>query len=90
MRQLKKIFYFISGGYLVPVCLGMAHIPFFGAENAKLFYGYFLFVFLLCYCLFPLFYRGKVAERFPNRYAFYGVMYLAFEILGIGLYCLPL
>lgn len=88
MNKLKKILYFTLGAYLVPVCLGMIHILFLGVEDAKFFYQYFTLVYILVCLLSVFFYRGKIAEKFPNRYAFYGIMYLAFEVLGIGLYLL--
>lgn len=86
MNRLKKILYFTLGLYFVPVCLGMVHIPFFGIENAAFFYQYFTIVYILVCLLSVFFYQKKMMEKFPNRYAFYGVMYLGFEVLGMILF----
>lgn len=86
MSRLKKILYFTLGEIVVPFLLGVANTFIFGNDAFNFFYGYFLLVFLLCYFLFPVFYRGKMVERFSSRYAFYGVMYLGFEVLGILLF----
>ncbi len=86
MNRLKRILYFTLGEIVIPLLMGAANALIFGNEAFEIFYGYFLLVYLLCYFLFPMFYRGEMVKRFPNRYAFWGVMYLGFELVGIGFY----
>ena len=90
MSRLKKILYFTVGEIVVPFLLGAANAFIFGNDTFNFFYGYFLLVFLLCYFLFPVLYRGKMVEKFPSRCAFYGMLYLGFEILGILLFLIQI
>lgn len=85
MRRFKKIFYFILGSIVVPFVLGALNAFLWGKETFEYFYKYFSLVYLICYLLFPALYRKNMPERFPNKYAFYGVMYLVFWVLGIVL-----
>ncbi len=86
MNRLKKILYFTIGEIIFPFLGGVFNAVIFGNGAFEYFYKYFLLVYIVCYFLFAALYRGKVAAKFPNRYIFYGILYLPFEILGVWLY----
>lgn len=85
MLRLKKIFYFVLGMLVVPAVLGKVVA---GVVGADVFDGinFFGLVYFLVYLLFALLYRGKVKEMVPNRYVFYGGLYLPFIGLFVWLY----
>lgn len=70
---------------IIPVVLGegMSFVM-----NCDVFDGinFFGLVYFLVYLLFALLYRGKVREMVPNRYVFYGGLYLPFIGLFVWLY----
>ncbi|MCM1324716.1 MAG: hypothetical protein NC218_11395 [Acetobacter sp.] len=88
MKRFKKILYFVLGDIVVPFVLGAVNALIWGNEAFDYFYKYFLFVYFVCYLLFPVLYRKNMPKRFPNKYAFYGVMYLVFWVIGVvSLFC---
>lgn len=86
MKRLKKILYFVLGMVIVPVILGKNLSWIVGCEDYKGI-NFFGLSFFLIYVIFPFIYRGKAREKFPNRYTFYGLLYLPFVILFVILYC---
>ncbi|MCM1324859.1 MAG: hypothetical protein NC218_12155 [Acetobacter sp.] len=90
MQKLKEVFYFILGGSIVPFLLSFPYAYILRADNLKEFKAYWFISYLLIYLFFPLLYQKNIKKRFPNKYTFYGILYLTFFILGLILffYCL--
>ncbi len=86
MQKMKKAFLFVLGICFIPLFLGNVNALIFGDDYRKVFSGYFLLVYLLIYCMFPLLYRGDAPKRFPNKYIFYAVQYFIFWIFGVVLF----
>lgn len=86
MHRLKKVLYFTIGEIVFPFLFVFFNAIIWGNNGFEYFYKYFLLVYIICYFLFPVLYRGKMVEKFPNRYAFYGMLYFGFEVLGILLF----
>ena len=80
MAMLKKIAYFILGLFVVPLAVGLPFLS-FGARTYEDSIGFFGGVYLIIYLLFPLLYRKKLQKFIPNKYVFYGVLYIPFIIL---------
>lgn len=85
MQRLKKVLYFILGQIMVPLICGVLNAAIFGHECFEYFYIYFSVVYIISYLLFPVLYGGNTAKLISNKYVFYVMVYLIFEILGIGL-----
>lgn len=83
MKRLKKILYFVLGWVIVPPVLAIITVWLFQIDAFKEIYGYFSLIYLLSYILFPLFYRGALQNKFPNKYAFYAVIYLTLCLLNL-------
>ena len=80
MTMLKKIVYFILGLIIVPFGVGLPFL-FLGSDVYEDAIEFFGGVYLIIYLLFPLLYRKKLQKFIPNRYVFYGVLYIPFIIL---------
>ena len=80
MLNLKKIGYFIIGLIVIPFIFSVIFA--FGTnsdyEDSIDFFGG---MYLICYLLFPLLYRGKLQNITQNKYVFYGLLYLPFIFL---------
>lgn len=85
MQRLKKVLYFILGQIMIPLVCGAINALIFGHDCFKYFHMYFSVVYIICYLLFPILYCGKIIKWFSNKYVFYIIMYLIFEMFGIGL-----
>ncbi len=86
MQKLKKVFYFILGLSMVPFLLSLPYAYILRADNLKEFKAYWFISYLLIYLIFPLLYQKNIKKRLPNKYAFYGILYLVFFILGLMLF----
>lgn len=86
MQKLKKVFYFILGGSIIPFLLSFPYAYIFKADNLKEFKAYWFISYLLIYLFFPFLYQKNIKKRFSNKYAFYGILYLVFFILGLMLF----
>lgn len=83
MQKLKKAFYFLLGFLFIPEILSELTALILNLYNSRLLVGYYALVFLIIYFAFPFLYRKDIPKHFPNRYAFYGILYLIFWIFGI-------
>ena len=83
MQTLKKALYFLLGFWFIPEILSELTSLILSVDDSRLLVGYYALVFLIIYIAFPILYRKDVPKRFPNKYTFYGVLYLIFWILGI-------
>ena len=84
--DMRKIVYFITGILVVPAVFGMATSYFFGSDDYETFVGFWGSVYLLVYLLFPLIYRGKIAQKIFNRYMMYAILYAIAGILLLLLF----
>ena len=81
MDKVRKIFYFILGWFCVPVVLSLFTLFVLDFNKGISFWG---LVYLISYILFPLLYKNNISKKFPNKYVFYGVMYIVLAvILGV-------
>lgn len=85
MNRLKKIFYFLLGGIVIPVVLGRLLSLLLKCEEYEG-VNFFGVVYFFIYLIFPVLYGEKVKRLFPNKYVFYGVVYLPFIMLFVWLY----
>lgn len=81
MTYLKKVVYFTVGVLLVPFILGLITLWLVGSEDYETFYGFWCGVYLLIYIFFPFVYRGKIAQKIPNKYVMYAILYSVMGIL---------
>lgn len=81
MQKFKKIFYFTLGGIVIPPFLAMISAVIFHLESIRNSSAYFGLTYFIIYLLFPLLYTPKRQERYPNRYAFYALLYIPFVLL---------
>lgn len=86
MPNLKKVFYFILGLSIVPFLFSFPYAYIFRADNLTEFKAYWFISYLLIYLIFPPLYQKNIKKRFPNKYTFYGILYLIFFILGMILF----
>lgn len=86
MQKLKKIFYFMVGLNVVPFLLSIPYAYILQADNLKEFWAYWFIAYFIIYLIFPLLYKENIRKHVPNRYAFYGIIYIVFFILGLGLF----
>lgn len=86
MHRLKKVLYFTIGEIVFPFLFGFFNAIIWKNNGFEYFYKYFFVS--LYHLLFPVSsaISGKMVEKFPNRYAFYGMLYFGFEVLGILLF----
>jgi len=82
MQKYKKALFFVLGFLFIPEILSKLTALALGLYDDWLLTGYFAFVFLIIYFTFPILYCKDVPKRFPNKYAFYGLLYLIFWIFG--------
>lgn len=85
MIKLKKILYFIAGSIVIPFILAAFFTLVFGVNAFQRLSSFFGTVFLISYLLFPVLYKKDMPKRFPNRYVFYGVLYLGLSLLFVVL-----
>ena len=86
MPKLKKAFYFMLGLSVVPFLLSIPYAYILQADNLKEFKAYWLIAYFIIYLIFPLLYKEDIQKHVPNRYAFYGIIYAVFFILGLCLF----
>ena len=86
MRKLKKVFYFILGWSVIPFVLSIPYAYILQADNLKEFKAYWFIMYFIIYLIFPIIYKESMQKRIPNKYAFYGVIYTIFFILGLLLF----
>lgn len=80
MQKLKKIIYFILGLLTIPYLIGLPLSVILQIDMDAI-VDYFGGVYLIVYVLFPLIYRQRIREYFPNKYLFFILLYLPFLIL---------
>ncbi len=90
MQKLKKIFYFMLGLNVVPFLLSIPYAYILQADNLKEFWAYWFIAYFIIYLIFPLLYKENIQKHVPNRYAFYGIIYIVFFILGLAIFAYSL
>lgn len=81
MINIKKIVYFTIGFLSVPFILGIITAMLLKTEEYELFAKVWGIVYLLIYLLFPMSYRGRIAEKVQNKYIMFAILYsVAFAI----------
>ena len=81
MQSVKKVIFFILGYFFIPIVMAMLTSFALEIKEGRSFWG---IIFLIAYMLFPLIYRGNISKKFPNKYIFYGVIYIVLAvILGV-------
>ena len=78
MIRLKKIFYFILGWLCVPVILSFSTLLIWNFERGISFWS---LVYLVAYILFPILYKNNISQWFPNKFVFYGILYLILSVV---------
>ena len=38
-------------------------------------------IYLVAYILFPILYKNNISQRFPNKFVFYGILYLILSVV---------
>lgn len=90
MQKLKKAFYFMLGLNVVPFLLSIPYAYILQADNLKEFWAYWFIAYFIIYLIFPLLYKENIQKHVPNRYAFYGIIYIVFFILGLAIFAYSL
>ena len=80
MQQLKKIFKFVLGLFIIPVIISLPFL-FLGIDYYEYAIGFFGLAYFVIYLIFPLLYRNKIQKIVPNKYIFYTILYIPFFIL---------
>lgn len=78
MVRLKKIFYFILGWLSVPAVLSFSTLLIWDLKKGISFWS---LVYLVAYILFPILYKNNISQRFPNKFVFYGILYLILSVI---------
>ena len=81
MNSIKKIVYFTTGILMIPFTLGLITSWALKSEDYERYVGFWGSVYILIYILFPVIYRGKVAEKISNKYIMFLVFYLIAAII---------
>ena len=67
MNSIKKIVYFTTGILMIPFTLGLITSWALKSDDYERYVGFWGSVYILIYILFPVIYRGKVAEKVSNN-----------------------
>ena len=81
MNSIKKIVYFTTGILMIPFTLGLITSWALKSDDYERYVGFWGSVYILIYILFPVIYRGKVAEKVSNKYIMFLVFYLIAAII---------
>lgn len=76
MINIKKIVYFTIGFLSVSFILGITTAILLKTEEYDLFAEVWGIIYLVIYLLFPIIYRGRIAEKVPNKYIIFVLLYL--------------
>lgn len=88
MNNLKKIIYFTLGILIIPFTLAIASTYLFNDDNYELFHGFWGSAYLPIYLLFSVIHRGKIAQKIPNKFVLFAILYTIAAIILTLLYML--
>ena len=78
MKKFRTLFYFILGWLSIPTILSLTTLFVLDLKKGMTFWN---IIYLINYIIFPLLYRNNIPQKFPNKYLFYGIIYLVLSLI---------
>ena len=78
MKKFRTLFYFILGWLSIPTILSLTTLFVLDLKKGMTFWN---IIYLISYIIFPLLYRNNIPQKFPNKYLFYGIIYLVLSLI---------